>query len=73
MQKYITLIIWILLISLTLFAYFASIKSLLLLSTFIKGKLVLDYFMGYAKMPKRWKNFPTIWLGVVLGVVWILG
>jgi len=38
----------------------------LLFSTFIKGKMIIDYFMGMNEYVSRWNNFPTLWLGLVI-------
>ena len=69
--------IWIILVLLTIFAFLVGklalssllVVSLLLMTTFIKGKLVIDYFMDLQALPNRWKNFPTVWLGLVLFVI----
>ena len=42
---------------------------ILLLSTFLKGKMIIDYFMGMNVYVSRWNNFPTLWLGLVLSIV----
>ena len=38
----------------------------LLLSTFVKGKMIIDYFMGMNEYESRWNNFPTLWLRLVI-------
>jgi len=43
--------------------------GILLLSTLIKGKLIIDYFMGMSEYKSRWNNFLTLWLVLVLFVV----
>ena len=42
---------------------------ILLLSTFVKGKMIIDYFMGMNVYEFRWNNFPTLWLGLVVLVI----
>ena len=69
--------VWIVLVALTVFAFLVGklalssslVVGLLLVTTFIKGKLVIDYFMDLHALPNRWKNFPTVWLGLVLLVI----
>jgi heme/copper-type cytochrome/quinol oxidase subunit 4 len=69
--------VFLLLVSLTFLAFFIGLTeisngwfvSVLLFSTFVKGKLIVDYFMGMAEYKSRWSNFPTLWLGFVLLVV----
>ncbi len=73
-------IVWLILITLTFLAFFIGwlkttsslFVAVLLISTFIKGKLVLDYFMGFSDNEKRWMNFPTIWLFLVISVIAVL-
>jgi len=43
--------------------------SVLLLSTFIKGKMIIDYFMGMKEYISRWNNFLTLWLVLVVLVI----
>ena len=69
--------VFLLLVALTFLAFFIGLTevssswfvALLLLSTFVKGKLIIDYFMGMEHYAKRWRNFPTLWLGLVLGLI----
>jgi len=69
--------IYLILVSLTFLALFIGLTEisstwfvgLLLLSTFMKGKLIIDYFMGMNEYEFRWNNFPTLWLGLVVLVV----
>jgi len=66
--------IYLLLIGLTFLAFFIGLTEVssawfvgvLLLSTFIKGKMIIDYFMGMNVYESRWNNFPTLWLGLVV-------
>lgn len=68
--------IWIysILVGLTLFAFLLGILALvdtmfvtiLLLSTFIKGQLVIDYFMDLKDVQLKYRLIPSIWLFVVL-------
>jgi cytochrome c oxidase subunit IV len=67
-------IVWIILVALTIFAflvgYFKLVSSLLvgilLLTTFIKGQLVIDYFMGLKDVAMKYRLIPIIWLGIVI-------
>ena len=70
-------IIWIVLIALTIFAYLlgylkyidSALVSVLLISTFIKGALVIEHFMGLKNVQSKYRFIPTIWLGVVLSLI----
>jgi len=65
------------LISLTCLAFLIGLTevsnvwfvSVLLLSTFIKGKMIIDYFMGMKEYISRWNNFLTLWLVLVVLVI----
>jgi len=69
--------IWITLVVLTTFAfllgYFKLISTLLvgvlLISTFIKGQLVSDYFMGLKDVSWKYRFIPTFWLFIVLSLI----
>ena len=69
--------IYLTLIALTYLAFFIGLTevsnvwfvAVLLLSTFVKGKMIIDYFMGMNEYLSRWNNFPTLWLGLVLLVI----
>ncbi len=73
MMKY----IWIVLVVLTIFAfslgYLELVSSMLvgvlLVSTFVKGQLVIDYFMGLKNVAWSYRLIPTIWLGVIISLV----
>ncbi|MCD4667181.1 MAG: cytochrome C oxidase subunit IV family protein [Sulfurimonas sp.] len=66
--------IWVVLLGFTLFAFLLGWLKLvsligvaiLLLTTFIKGQLVIDYFMGLNEVELKYRVIPTIWLGVVI-------
>ncbi len=68
---------WIILVILTIFAYLlghlklinTSLVGILLISTFIKGQLVIDYFMGLKTVQLKYRLIPTIWLGVVISLI----
>ena len=70
-------IVWIVLIVLTLFAYLLGklhlangfMVGVLLFSTFIKGQLVIDYFMGMKNVSLKYRLIPTIWLFVVISSI----
>lgn len=73
-MKRILEIIWITLIILTIFAYLLGylkyinifFVGILLLSTFIKGQLVIDYFMGLRKVQLKYRIIPSLWLGIII-------
>ncbi|ADN08468.1 cytochrome C oxidase subunit IV family protein [Sulfurimonas autotrophica] len=66
--------VWIILVALTIFAYLlgylklisTSLVAVLLLTTFIKGMLVSDYFMGLRAVEMKYRLIPIIWLGVII-------
>lgn len=70
-------IVWITLILLSLFAFLLSylnyihtlFVSILLVSTFIKGQLVIDYFMDLKEVKLRYRLIPTIWLFIVISLI----
>ena len=69
--------IWITLVVFTIFAFLVGwlelISSLvviiLLITTFIKGQLVIDYFMGLKDVETKYRIIPTIWLVLVLFLI----
>ena len=69
--------VWIILILLTLFAFLLGwlklvnslFVSILLVTTFIKGQLVSDYFMGLKEVTLKYRMIPTIWLFIVLSSI----
>jgi len=66
--------IYIILVFLTLFAFLAgllglvssSIVAILLVTTFIKGQLIVDYFMGLEDVQFKYRVIPIAWLIFVL-------
>ncbi|KIM04420.1 MAG: hypothetical protein KU29_10565 [Sulfurovum sp. FS06-10] len=72
--------VWIILAILTIFAFILGhlkfmpiyLVAILLISTFIKGQLVIDYFMGLKKVKLKYRLIPTIWLTVVISLIAIL-
>jgi len=69
--------IWVVLVVLTIFAYLlgylkyinSMFVAVLLLTTFIKGQLVVDYFMGLKDVKLKYRLIPSIWLGLVLSLI----
>jgi len=69
--------IWATLVILTLFAYLlgylkyisTTLVAVLLVTTFIKGQLVIDYFMDLKKVRLKYRLIPTLWLGIVLSLI----
>jgi hypothetical protein len=76
MKKYLE-IIWAILALLTLFAYLlgylkiitTSFVAVLLFTTFIKGALVSDYFMGLKDVGFKYRMVPVIWLSLVIVLI----
>ncbi len=70
-------VIWIVLVSLTLFAFLLGYLKLLsqalimvlLITTFIKGQLVIDYFMELKNVRLRWRIIPTMWLLTIISLI----
>ena len=69
--------IWIGLVTLTIFAYLlgylkiitTALVAVLLLSTFIKGALISDYFMGLKDVGMKYRLIPIIWLSVIMVLI----
>jgi cytochrome c oxidase subunit IV len=70
-------IVWFALVLLTVFAFSlgylnyinTSIVAVLLISTFIKAQLVVDYFMGLKNVRLRYRLIPSIWLFIVISLI----
>ena len=75
-MKY-SIIIYFLLVFLTLFAFILGYRSIinyvfviiLLITTFIKAQLVIDYFMGLKNVALKYRVIPTLWLSIVLSLI----
>lgn len=69
--------IWITLVTLTVFAFLLgymnlisySLVALLLVTTFIKGQLVIDYFMGLKSVSLSYRLIPTLWLLLMVSMI----
>jgi cytochrome c oxidase subunit 4 len=69
--------VWISLLTLTLFAYLlgyfkyisTTLVAVLLITTFIKGQLVIDYFMDLKEVRLKYKLIPTLWLFTVIFLI----
>ena len=69
--------IWVILIVLTIFAFLlgylkyitTSLVAVLLITTFIKGGLVVDYFMGLKDVKLKYRLIPIVWLFVVISLI----
>lgn len=69
--------VYIILIFLSIFAYILghfeirnyAFVAIVLFSTFIKGKLIIDYFMELKKCSKTYVLIPTLWLFLVLVLI----
>jgi len=70
-------IAWFTLVVLTLFAFSlgvlntinTSMVAILLISTFIKGQVVIDYFMGLKNVRLRYRLIPSMWLFMVISLI----
>ena len=66
--------VWLIPLLLTLFSFLLgwlkllneNILPLLLLATFIKGQLIIDYFLGLKNVSLKYRMIPTLWLLIVL-------
>ena len=73
MKKYLEFT-WIILTVLTLFAYLLGylkiistfFVAILLFTTFIKGALVIDYFMGLKNVSFKYRMIPILWLSIII-------
>ena len=69
--------IWMTLVTLTVFAFLLgymnlisySLVALLLVTTFIKGQLVIDYFMGLKGVSLSYRLIPTLWLLLMVSMI----
>ena len=66
--------IWATLIVLTVISFLIGwlklaslvVIAVLLVTTFIKGHLVIEYFMELNEVQGKYRYIPTIWLGVII-------
>jgi len=66
--------IWMILSVFTLFAFLVgwlkltslTLIAILLITTFIKGQLVIDYFMDLHEVTLKYRIIPTIWLFIII-------
>ena len=66
--------VWLILLLLTLFSFLLgwlkllseNILPLLLLATFIKGQLIIDYFLGLKNVSLKYRMILTLWLLIIL-------
>lgn len=73
-MKKILEIVWVFLLALTVFAFVLGnlnfiptlLVAILFVSTFIKGQMVVDYFMGLKNVRLKYRLIPILWLVVVL-------
>jgi len=76
MKKYLE-IIWLILASLTLFAYLLGylkiistfFVAILLFTTFVKGSLVIEHFMGLYNVNLKYRIIPTLWLSAIIVLI----
>jgi len=69
--------VWIALVVLSIFAYLlgylkiisTSLVAVLLFTTFIKGSLVSDYFMGLRDVKMKYRLIPILWLSVIIALI----
>ena len=71
--------VWLVLLALTLAAWGVgqlklgglAIVSVILLSTLVKGQMVVDFFMGLIQVRPFWRILLFADLCVVLGLIWL--
>lgn len=76
MKRYLEYI-WITLVILTVFAFLLGylkyvstfFVAILLITTFIKGQLVIDYFMELKNVNLRYRLIPIVWLGLTISLI----
>jgi len=76
MKKYLEYI-WVTLIVLTIFAFLlgylkyisTALVAVLLITTFLKGALVTDYFMGLKDVKLKYRLIPIVWLSVTISLI----
>jgi len=76
MKKYLEYV-WVILIVLTIFAFLlgylkyisTSLVAVLLITTFLKGALVTDYFMGLKDVKLKYRLIPIVWLSVTISLI----
>lgn len=69
--------VWMVLMTLSFFAFLlgylklisTTLVAVLLISTLIKGQLVIDYFMGLKEVALKYRIIPTVWLIVILSLI----
>lgn len=69
--------VWSILSALSVFAFLLGylkligtyLAAVLLISTLIKGQLVIDYFMGLKEIRFLYRVIPTLWLIIVLCLI----
>jgi len=69
--------VWMILVIFSSFAFFVGylnvvsslVVALLLTTTFIKGYLVIEYFMGLKNVSLKYRLIPSIWLFIVITAV----
>ena len=72
--------LWIFLITLTVFAFLLGWLKLisnvmvifLLITTFIKGQVIIDYFMGLNEVDGKYRFIPTIWLFTIISLIGVI-
>ncbi len=69
--------VWTILVILTIFAFLLgylkyisiALVAVLLITTFIKGQLVIDYFMGLKDVQLKYRLIPLIWLAMTISLI----
>ena len=62
--------IWISLVALTLLKYISTtLVAVLLITTFIKGQLIIDHFMDLKEVRLRYRLIPGVWLFTVISFI----
>lgn len=70
-------LVWFTLVLFTVFAFVLGYLNyintilvfVLLVSTFLKGQLVIDYFMGLRSVKLRYRLIPTVWLFTMISII----
>ncbi len=76
-MKKVAEIVWVILIVFTIFAYLLGklklvsyfMVGVLLITTFIKGELIIDYFMGLKDISLKYRLIPVAWLTIIISLI----
>jgi cytochrome c oxidase subunit IV len=70
-------VVWLILMGLSLIMFVLaknglagqSFVMIMLLSTWFKGQMIIDHFMGLRRVAMRWRLFISVWLVLILIII----